>query len=103
MIQALSYWQRAYLACRGCLVKWEGFPDVVCLLSMAEIKASLADRSGDADLDHAKEILAQLSRDNVESRFFFANLGTRWAQIICDWLEQAGKPRVLTGQGSGLG
>jgi hypothetical protein len=46
------------------------------------------------------EILSRLKRDNVDSRFFFANLGTRWAQIISNWLEQVGKPRVLTNQES---
>jgi len=93
----LNCWKLAYDACRQCLVTTEGFPDMICLLSIADIKQSMSDTSSDYDLLHAQNIWEEIIKKRSEQRFFFTNLGTRWLNLVLKWLEEAGKIVSLPG------
>jgi hypothetical protein len=95
LVRALEDWRLAHKACQESSKATEGFPDLICLLSVAEIKESLSDASVDTDLRLAQGIWSHITSQHLEQRFFFTNIGTRWADIVCDWLKQAGKPSVL--------
>lgn len=87
--RTLSEWMVAIWSC------WEpltagphgGFPRLICLLSMAEIKChspNIPDQdSPDLDLLKAREIWSRLVRQESSQRFIFTNLGTRWAAAAC--------------------
>lgn len=95
LINALKHWQIARAACRECLVTEEGFPDLVCILGSAEIRLRLLDPDADDDLQHAAEIWCRLNSADIQQRFFLTSIGTSWANLLNDWIEAHGKPRVL--------
>ncbi|KAK4170863.1 hypothetical protein QBC36DRAFT_250598 [Triangularia setosa] len=97
LLHALNDWRLAYEACLGSSIfeREPGFPALICLLSIAEIKVSLDDFTWTNDLHSAQELWAELRQRESDQRFFFANIGTRWANMVCNWLEEAGKVRVL--------
>ncbi|KAK4162406.1 hypothetical protein QBC43DRAFT_345968 [Cladorrhinum sp. PSN259] len=90
----LGGWQLAYLASRECLVTDEGFPDLVCHLSMAYAQWSVSGHLGPA-IGKAEQVWATLSSRQLEQRFCFSNLGTRWVDTVSGWLETAGVPRIV--------
>ncbi|KAK4170757.1 hypothetical protein QBC36DRAFT_123612 [Triangularia setosa] len=92
---SLSGWELAYRASRECLVVAEDFPDLVCHLSMAQVQSSVSGQSGPA-LERAKQIWAALSTQGLEQRFCFTNLGTRWVDMVSEWLEASGCPRIVS-------
>ncbi|KAK0744806.1 hypothetical protein B0T21DRAFT_407875 [Apiosordaria backusii] len=92
---SLSGWELAYRASRECLVVAEGFPDLVCHLSMAQVQCSVSGQSG-PPLERAKQIWAALSSQGLEQRFCFTNLGTRWVDMVSEWLESSGCPRIVS-------
>lgn len=92
---ALSCWQTAKAACRACLVPEESFPDLVCYLGSAEILLRLADPAANEHLERATRIRDHLERDGLQHRFVFISLGTRWADLLNDWIEAHGRDRVL--------
>ncbi|KAK3986837.1 hypothetical protein QBC44DRAFT_296333 [Cladorrhinum sp. PSN332] len=99
--RTLGEWMIASWACRGSISASAdgGFPRVICLLSMAEIKCRSPDLPDqvlpDVDISHAREIWSCLTRQNSNQRFIFTNLGTRWATAVCGWLKEFGKPDIL--------
>ncbi|KAK4182339.1 hypothetical protein QBC35DRAFT_548136 [Podospora australis] len=94
-IRAIGQWETAYRACRLGLMDGAdvGFPDLICLMSMAELKSSLPHNDQAADLSRAQEIRSDLPRNS--QRFLFTNLGTRWANKLCEWLKESGNPEGL--------
>ncbi|KAK4182113.1 hypothetical protein QBC35DRAFT_510595 [Podospora australis] len=97
VVRCLNEWKLAYEASRGCLVAEEGFPDLVCHLSMAQVKSSFREPGPDLrqDLERTQQIWSTLSSQTLEQRFFFTNLGTRWVDMVSEWLEQSGMPRIV--------
>ncbi|KAK4159738.1 hypothetical protein QBC43DRAFT_326727 [Cladorrhinum sp. PSN259] len=103
LLRALNDWRLAYDACLESAIQGTepGFPALICLLSLAEIKASLEDTTLAQDLHRAREIWGELGRRECNQRFYFANIGTRWADLVSNWLETAGIPQVLPRWGAG--
>ncbi|KAK0736779.1 hypothetical protein B0T21DRAFT_183873 [Apiosordaria backusii] len=99
---SLSGWELAYRASRECLVVAEGFPDLICHLSMAQVQSSVAGQSGPS-LERAKQIWAALSSQGLEQRFCFTNLGTRWVDMVSEWLEASSCPRIVSQWGGTTG
>ncbi|KAK4642851.1 hypothetical protein QC761_0061700 [Podospora bellae-mahoneyi] len=100
---ALSGWELAYRASRECLVVAEGFPDLICHLAMAQLQLSSAAVQSGPSLERAKQIWAELSNQGLEQRFCFTNLGTRWADMVSEWLEASGCPRIVSQWGGTAG
>ncbi|KAK4163078.1 hypothetical protein QBC43DRAFT_320485 [Cladorrhinum sp. PSN259] len=97
LFRALNDWRLAYDACikSSTVDNGPGFPALVCLLSITELKASLNDTTWKADLRCARELWAGLRQRELDQRFFFSNIGTRWANLVCDWLGAVEEPLVL--------
>lgn len=99
----LSGWELAYRASRECLVVAEGFPDLICHLAMAQVQlSSVAVQSGPS-LERARQIWAELTSQGLEQRFCFTNLGTRWVDMVSEWLEASGCPRIVSQWGGTAG
>ncbi|KAK4171221.1 hypothetical protein QBC36DRAFT_316000, partial [Triangularia setosa] len=82
LLHALNDWRLAYEAYLGSSIldRGPGFPVLICLLSVADIKVSLDDSTWRIDLHSAQEIWAELRQGESDQRFF-ANIGTRWANM----------------------
>ncbi|KAK4664724.1 uncharacterized protein QC763_0073690 [Podospora pseudopauciseta] len=100
---ALSGWELAYRAARECLVVAEGFPDLICHLAMAQVQLSSVAVQSAPSLERAKQIWADLTSQGLEQRFCFTNLGTRWVDMVSEWLEASGCPRIVSQWGGTAG
>lgn len=95
LINALGYWRTAKAAARECLIPEKGFPDLICCLASAEILLRLSDATADEELERVAEISDRLDIGRLQQRFTMTSLGTRWADLVNDWLESRGRHRAL--------
>lgn len=93
LVNAISNWQTAKAACR--LVPEQSFAEMVCCIATAEILLRIPDPSATAELAKAVEIRDRLDASGRQYRFVLATLGTRWADLVNDWIEAHGRARVL--------
>lgn len=96
LVDTLGQWQTAIAACRECLISDEGFIDLICYLGSAEVRLRMSDPMADTDLAKAVDIRDRLGGRSMLHRFIFASLGTRWSDMLDDWIEGHGRDRVLS-------
>lgn len=93
LVDALNTWQTAKAACR--LLPEQYFLELMCCSATAEVLLRLSDPTATAELEKAIEIRDRVDAAGAQNRFVIATLGTRWADLLNDWIEAHGRPRVL--------